>query len=129
MLNVNTKLKFQYFVKHKVSQFLHSGNCIVFVCSLEPVGVKGPVFSTDNLINAFIRNAGQSFALLCQAQGLPVPRFRWVANYYIRFCLEPIGSKAPSFSSDIKMLGYQRDMGQNLALLCPAQGLPFPSFR
>ncbi|XP_031351211.1 Down syndrome cell adhesion molecule-like protein Dscam2 isoform X3 [Photinus pyralis] len=88
----------------------------------EPVGVKTPVFSSDNLINAFARNFGQSFALLCQAQGFPVPRFS-------QFFLEPIGSKAPAFSTSAKSSTYEMKSGGSFSLLCPAQSLPVPAFR
>ncbi|XP_068085343.1 cell adhesion molecule Dscam1 [Anabrus simplex] len=43
----------------------------------EPVGTKKPKFATDDKVNSFERNFGQGFALLCQAQGHPVPVFRW----------------------------------------------------
>lgn len=43
---------------------------------LEPVGAKGPAFSTDNKSGLFFRTISQSFALLCPAQGFPVPMFR-----------------------------------------------------
>ncbi|XP_063932444.1 cell adhesion molecule Dscam1 isoform X17 [Zophobas morio] len=42
---------------------------------------------------------------------------------------EPIGTKAPAFSNDLKIMGYQREAGHSFALLCPAQAFPFPSFR
>ncbi|XP_053612829.1 cell adhesion molecule Dscam1 isoform X18 [Plodia interpunctella] len=43
----------------------------------EPVGFKAPTFSTDVRSQSFIRNIGQNFGLLCQAQAFPVPIFRW----------------------------------------------------
>uniref|UniRef100_A0AAR5PN10 Down syndrome cell adhesion molecule-like protein Dscam2 n=1 Tax=Dendroctonus ponderosae TaxID=77166 RepID=A0AAR5PN10_DENPD len=42
---------------------------------------------------------------------------------------EPIGFKLPTFSNDIKLLGYDRSQGQSFGMLCPAQGLPVPAFR
>lgn len=42
----------------------------------EPVGAKAPAFSTDNKSGLFFRTISQSFALLCPAQGFPVPMFR-----------------------------------------------------
>ncbi|CAH1979445.1 unnamed protein product [Acanthoscelides obtectus] len=42
---------------------------------------------------------------------------------------EPVGSKAPAFSSDIKLLGYQKEHGATVSMLCPAQGYPSPMFR
>lgn len=43
---------------------------------LEPVGAKAPSFSSDSKGSIFVREQGQSFALLCQAQGSPVPIYR-----------------------------------------------------
>ncbi|XP_047019434.1 Down syndrome cell adhesion molecule-like protein Dscam2 isoform X21 [Helicoverpa zea] len=43
----------------------------------EPVGSKPPTFSTDDRLAWFIRPVGQSLALLCRAQGHPIPVFRW----------------------------------------------------
>ncbi|XP_061381089.1 cell adhesion molecule Dscam2 isoform X9 [Danaus plexippus] len=43
----------------------------------EPVGAKAPSFSSDSKGSIFVREQGQSFALLCQAQGSPVPIYRW----------------------------------------------------
>lgn len=43
---------------------------------LEPVGAKAPSFSTDSKGSIFVREIGQSFALLCQAQASPIPVFR-----------------------------------------------------
>lgn len=73
----------------KGTQYLHSGVFILsfslsmFSFCLEPVGVKAPIFSTDNMNFAFIRSEGQSITLLCQAQGLPVPLFRYVSLHNI----------------------------------------------
>ncbi|XP_076544973.1 Down syndrome cell adhesion molecule 1 isoform X43 [Osmia lignaria lignaria] len=43
----------------------------------EPLGAKGPKFSSDDRVNSFVRAAGGSSTLLCPAQGFPVPSFRW----------------------------------------------------
>lgn len=51
-------------------------NISMYVCA-EPVGMKAPTFSTDTKITAFVRNEGHSCNLLCQAQGYPVPNFRY----------------------------------------------------
>nr|CAH7736156.1 unnamed protein product [Callosobruchus chinensis] len=42
---------------------------------------------------------------------------------------EPIGFKAPSFSSASKIFSYETRQRQGFALLCPAQALPIPKFR
>lgn len=49
---------------------------------------------------------------------------------FLNFVLiEPVGSKAPVLANDLKIMGYDRQLGQSFALLCPAQGLPLPLFR
>ncbi|XP_022815134.1 Down syndrome cell adhesion molecule-like protein Dscam2 isoform X50 [Spodoptera litura] len=42
---------------------------------------------------------------------------------------EPVGLKAPTFSTDFKMAWYVKNVEQGFALLCPAQGFPAPLFR
>ncbi|XP_053612846.1 cell adhesion molecule Dscam1 isoform X32 [Plodia interpunctella] len=42
---------------------------------------------------------------------------------------EPVGLKAPTFSTDFKMAWYVKDVEQGFALLCPAQAYPAPIFR
>ncbi|XP_026814900.1 Down syndrome cell adhesion molecule-like protein Dscam2 isoform X50 [Rhopalosiphum maidis] len=43
----------------------------------EPIGMKSPSFSTDTKISAYIRSLNVNIGLQCQAQGFPVPNFRW----------------------------------------------------
>ncbi|XP_016662705.1 Down syndrome cell adhesion molecule-like protein Dscam2 isoform X43 [Acyrthosiphon pisum] len=43
----------------------------------EPIGMKSPSFSTDTKISAYIRSLNANIGLQCQAQGFPVPNFRW----------------------------------------------------
>ncbi|XP_066145692.1 cell adhesion molecule Dscam1 isoform X38 [Euwallacea fornicatus] len=42
---------------------------------------------------------------------------------------EPVGSRAPSFSTESEVFTMRRPLGTNLALLCPAQGFPSPVFK
>ena len=42
----------------------------------EPVGAKAPTFSGDVKGIWLAKSSGQSFGLLCRAQGFPVPAFR-----------------------------------------------------
>ncbi|XP_050305206.1 cell adhesion molecule Dscam2 isoform X28 [Anthonomus grandis grandis] len=42
---------------------------------------------------------------------------------------EPVGSRAPSFSTESEVFTMKRPVGSDLALLCPAQGFPSPVFR
>ncbi|KRF98087.1 uncharacterized protein Dwil_GK22019, isoform AX [Drosophila willistoni] len=42
---------------------------------------------------------------------------------------EPIGARAPTFSTDSNVFSYTRDVGQSFALLCQAQAYPVPAMR
>ncbi|XP_064216098.1 Down syndrome cell adhesion molecule isoform X35 [Tribolium castaneum] len=42
---------------------------------------------------------------------------------------EPVGLKAPTFSSDSKTFSFERRQNHSFALLCPAQAQPTPLFR
>lgn len=44
----------------------------------EPVGSKAPTFSAESKSYTFVKAVGQSFALLSNAQGFPVPLIRHV---------------------------------------------------
>ena len=45
-------------------------------------------------------------------------------------CLEPVGAKAPSFSSsNVRGSWVVRSSGEGFALLCQAQSFPVPTFR
>ena len=46
---------------------------------------------------------------------------------YLIYCLEPVGSAAPKVN--IKLKAVQSSLGEKLALVCPAQGMPLPAFR
>ena len=44
--------------------------------------------------------------------------------------IEPVGGAAPKFSSSSKSIGtFEEKGGEPLALVCPAQAHPLPSFR
>ena len=45
------------------------------------------------------------------------------------FSIEPIGGAKPKFSQKAESLTFTENAGAQLALLCPAQGSPIPSFR
>lgn len=53
-------------------------NVIIFYYSwrVEPISAKSPAFQTESMSATFRKVAGQSFALLCQAQAYPVPSIR-----------------------------------------------------
>lgn len=42
---------------------------------------------------------------------------------------EPVGSKAPTFSTDANSISFTRVIGQSFGLLCQAQAFPTPTFR
>lgn len=42
---------------------------------------------------------------------------------------EPIGSKAPTFSSEFKSTTLTKMAGQGIVLLCQAQAYPVPGFK
>lgn len=42
---------------------------------------------------------------------------------------EPVGSKAPTFSSEYKSFTVVRHLADDMALLCQAQAFPVPRFR
>ena len=101
----------------------------------EPVGSASPKFSTlatlDN-IRGFVAKENLMFSLLCPAQGFPVPNFRlefFFLSFSFSLFLEPVGTKAPTFSVASKSFSFVQNLGTNFSLLCQAQGFPVPSFR
>lgn len=50
-------------------------------------------------------------------------------NIMLLFSIEPVGSKAPSFSSLYKSFSVATTSGDNFALLCQAQAYPVPLIR
>nr|XP_017031897.1 Down syndrome cell adhesion molecule-like protein Dscam2 isoform X3 [Drosophila kikkawai] len=106
----------------------------------EPIGARAPTFSTDSNSFSYTRPVGQSFALLCQAQAYPVPIMR-LGNFtsiqavflhstsHIQLFTEPIGARAPTFSTDSNIFSYTRPVGHSFALLCQAQAYPVPLMR
>lgn len=63
----------------------------------------------------------------------PRPNIQVVINFEIKssiIVLEPVGTRTPKFSTSDKTISvYVREISQNFALLCPAQGFPVPAFR
>ena len=103
----------------------------------EPIVSKPPTLSTDDKFAWFInRPIENHLALLCRAQGYPIPLYRYFTYLLYNMLrifefsiLEPIGSKSPTFSTDDKLSWYVRTVRQSLNLLCPAQAFPVPVFR
>ncbi|KAF7271146.1 hypothetical protein GWI33_015952 [Rhynchophorus ferrugineus] len=99
----------------------------------EPIGYKAPSFSSLSKIFSYDVKENLGFALLCPAQALPIPKFRLYRRLeakvpvypyplvLISGSLEPVGSRAPSFSTESEVFTMKRPVLTNLALLCPAQ--------
>lgn len=50
-------------------------------------------------------------------------------NHFSLHHTEPVGSKAPTFSTELKSGTYEKRIGQSFALLCLAQAFPVPLIR
>jgi len=93
--------------------------------------------------------SGSKLALICAGQGFPVPSFRYLYNFlmgtlslfliaifmeqewfdlFFVVNIEPVGSTKPKFGVEVKR-EQPFSAGVILALLCPAQGFPVPSYR
>ncbi|KAG5890614.1 hypothetical protein JTB14_005124 [Gonioctena quinquepunctata] len=98
---------------------------------LEPVESRPPKLLADSKLKYIERDAASSIPMFCPAQGYPVPMFRYVAsrNNLDSLFIEPVGLKAPTFSSLSKSFSYETRQKHGFVLLCPAQALPIPKFR
>ena len=67
-------------------------------------------------------------ALVCPAQGSPVPSHRSVLLSSSSLA-EPVGGSAPKFSTDLTTSGVKRPSNSPFSLSCPAQGSPVPAYR
>lgn len=60
-------------------------------------------------------------------------RKKFIIFVYFEFIFtnksEPVGSKAPTFSTELKSGTFVKQMGHDFALLCQAQGFPVVIFR
>ncbi len=50
-------------------------------------------------------------------------------NFVIINHVEPVGSKAPTFSTEYKSFTFEKVVGQSFGLLCQAQAYPVPLIR
>lgn len=57
------------------------------------------------------------------------PLFKYLLNNLKNIYAEPVGSKAPTFSTDSKISMFVRKTGEDFALLCQAQAFPVPLIR
>ena len=83
----------------------------------------------------FGQNIGHS-RIIQQFEGIdPLPCIQHGCANFVKYliiisnCVEPIGGSSPKFSTTQKSASYQESFGANLALNCPAQASPLPSFR
>ena len=56
---------------------------------LEPIGKSAPKFTTDSRSHTFYREKGTPTALLCAAQGAPIPATRLNSCYKLFFTATP----------------------------------------
>ncbi len=96
----------------------------------EPIGGSKPKFSQESESLTFTKSSGGKLALLCPAQGSPIPSYRLECFLSaIVIVAEPIGGAKPKFSQKTETLAFTEMKGTELGLLCPAQASPVPSFR
>ena len=65
----------------RVFQSQHSGtSCLLktWFFLKEPIGGSAPKFSLDSKSQTFVRSMDATLALICAAQGSPLPSFRWL---------------------------------------------------
>ena len=93
----------------------------------EPVGTVLPKFPTTDNSRGFVSRDGDSVTLLCPAQGFPVPLYRYGIDISVVLLVEPLGKVRPNIPNIPTVYGV-RGLA-NVALLCPAQAYPAPSYR
>ena len=94
---------------------------------LEPIGSAAPKFNVKDKINAFIGKSHSKLALLCPAQGSPIPAFRLVF-LKTQMISEPVTQTVPKFPEIMKTKDSV-DSENPISLSCPAQAYPSPGFR
>lgn len=72
------------FVRHKDTLPLYSGSTKFYNTHffLEPEGLRTPRLNSDVKSITLERSAGFALALLCEAQGYPMPLFRYVLYFF-----------------------------------------------
>lgn len=143
------------FGQHSQTGFVYTLAHHFPILSLEPVGSRAPSFPSEFISNELRKMGGLSFALLCQAQAFPVPMIRYIhfkvtrnmkgnstsqQHYHGIICCntienhavthaEPVGAKAPTFSTELKSSSFQKRLHSSFGLLCQAQAYPVPLIR
>ena len=70
-----------------------------------------------------------ALSLLCNAQGFPIPNFRYIWKQIWTCYLEPISGSVPKFGNEGTGTNYYHKSFSDISLLCNAQGFPYPEFR
>ena len=91
----NKALLWLWYALLKALLFQHSGSVFSLVKNfefLEPIGKSAPKFTTDSRSQTFYREKGTPTALLCAAQGAPIPttRFKFLPYLLLFFSAKKI---------------------------------------
>lgn len=62
--------------RHREKCFCDAQEIYVYKLSTEPIGSASPKFSSADKSSTFVHAESSSIALVCPAQGFPLPAFR-----------------------------------------------------
>ncbi|XP_014598806.1 PREDICTED: Down syndrome cell adhesion molecule-like protein Dscam2 isoform X21 [Polistes canadensis] len=143
----------QYYEAEVVSEYVIRGNAAILKCTIPSfvaefvsveswVGSDGSTFRPSNHYDGkylvlpsgelHIRDVGPEDGYKtyqCRTKHRLTGETRLSATKGRLVITEPVATKKPKFSSDIKLAWYDRIVGQDLTLFCPAQGFPVPTYR
>ncbi|XP_015172326.1 PREDICTED: Down syndrome cell adhesion molecule-like protein Dscam2 isoform X44 [Polistes dominula] len=143
----------QYYEAEVVSEYVIRGNAAILKCTIPSfvaefvsveswVGSDGSTFRPSNDYDGkylvlpsgelHIRDVGPEDGYKtyqCRTKHRLTGETRLSATKGRLVITEPVGAKAPKFSSDDRVNSFIRAKGSTSTLFCPAQGFPVPSFR
>ncbi|XP_014598794.1 PREDICTED: Down syndrome cell adhesion molecule-like protein Dscam2 isoform X10 [Polistes canadensis] len=143
----------QYYEAEVVSEYVIRGNAAILKCTIPSfvaefvsveswVGSDGSTFRPSNHYDGkylvlpsgelHIRDVGPEDGYKtyqCRTKHRLTGETRLSATKGRLVITEPVGAKAPKFSSDDRVHSFIRAKGSTSTLFCPAQGFPVPSFR
>ncbi|XP_046813683.1 Down syndrome cell adhesion molecule-like protein Dscam2 isoform X29 [Vespa crabro] len=143
----------QYYEAEVVSEYVIRGNAAILKCTIPSfvaefvsveswVGGDGSTFRPSNDYDGkylvlpsgelHIRDVGPEDGYKtyqCRTKHRLTGETRLSATKGRLVITEPVGAKAPKFSSDDRVHSFIRAKGSTSNLFCPAQGFPVPSFR
>nr|XP_050870103.1 cell adhesion molecule Dscam2-like isoform X39 [Vespula vulgaris] len=143
----------QYYEAEVVSEYVIRGNAAILKCTIPSfvaefvsveswVGSDGSTFRPSNDYDGkylvlpsgelHIRDVGPEDGYKtyqCRTKHRLTGETRLSATKGRLVITEPVGAKAPKFSSDDRVHSFIRAKGSTSTLFCPAQGFPVPSFR